>query len=152
MEPQAAGVKEREPGLTPGSGPIPAGAGIPGGPGPGCWRPGPAIETAWPVPGRPGDAAVIQALDPLRADEVLARLPDLNARADTGALAGLARALQTLVTFRGRHLALARQAYRAEVRLYPRGSGGGSLDLLREIVDLTRQSATSLRHRGSADD
>jgi monodechloroaminopyrrolnitrin synthase len=65
-----------------------------------------------------------------------------------GLAAGALRdALRALVVFRGRHLALARQAYREDVRLYPRGSGGGSLDLLGEIVGLTRQSAALLRGR-----
>jgi hypothetical protein len=51
------------------------------------------LDTVWPVPGRPGDSTAIQALDPLRGDEAFARLPGMNARADTGALVSLARAL-----------------------------------------------------------
>jgi hypothetical protein len=54
--------------------------------------------------------------------------------------------LRALVIFRGRHLTLAREAYREEVRLYPLGSGGGSLELLSEITSLTRQNAALLRH------
>ena len=44
----------------------------------------------WPVPGRASDAGVIQALDPLRGDGALARLPEMNARADAGAILNLA--------------------------------------------------------------
>lgn len=76
-----------------------------------------------------------------------------TAQADPGAVsrrpAGLAAAalrdtLRALVVFRGRHLVQARAAYREDVQLYPLGSGGGSLGLLREIVDLTRQNAAIL--------
>ena len=60
------------------------------------------------------------------------------------AAAGLRDTLRALVVFRGRHLVQARAAYREDVQLYPLGSGGGSLDLLREIVSLTRQNAAIL--------
>ena len=53
----------------------------------------------------------------------------------------LARMLRTVIVFRGRHLGIARQAYQADLRLYPVGSGGASVDLLRQIIDLTRHNA-----------
>ncbi|GIG90428.1 monodechloroaminopyrrolnitrin synthase PrnB family protein [Plantactinospora endophytica] len=54
----------------------------------------------------------------------------------------LARVLRTVIVFRGRHLGIARQAYEVDVRLYPVGSGGASVDLLRQIIDLTRHNAS----------
>ncbi|WP_116198576.1 monodechloroaminopyrrolnitrin synthase PrnB family protein [Amycolatopsis circi] len=62
----------------------------------------------------------------------------------------LAAVLRTVVVFRGRHLGIAKQAYREELRLYPVGSGGASVRLLQEIIDLTRknaQLAKAARHR-----
>ncbi|MDJ1137543.1 monodechloroaminopyrrolnitrin synthase PrnB family protein [Streptomyces iconiensis] len=53
----------------------------------------------------------------------------------------LIRMLRVVIVFRGRHLGIARQAYESEVRLYPVGSGGAGVDLLRQILDLTRQTA-----------
>ncbi|GIJ50364.1 hypothetical protein Val02_72500 [Virgisporangium aliadipatigenens] len=53
----------------------------------------------------------------------------------------LFRLLRTVVVFRGRHLGIARQAYQADLRLYPVGSGGASVELLRQIIDLTRQNS-----------
>lgn len=53
----------------------------------------------------------------------------------------LARMLRTVIVFRGRHLGIARQAYQEDLRLYPVGSGGASVDLLRDILDLTRENA-----------
>jgi monodechloroaminopyrrolnitrin synthase len=58
---------------------------------------------------------------------------------------GLRDTLRAIVVFRGRHLSLARKAYAEDVRLYTMGSGGGSLDLLSEIVLLTRRNAACLR-------
>lgn len=48
--------------------------------------------------------------------------------------------LHTLAVFRGKHFGIAKKAYREEVRLYELGSGGGSLTLLRTILDMTRQN------------
>jgi monodechloroaminopyrrolnitrin synthase len=59
----------------------------------------------------------------------------------------LRRLLRTVVVFRGRHLGIARQAYQADLRLYPVGSGGGSVELLREIIDLTRRNAVLVAPR-----
>ena len=48
--------------------------------------------------------------------------------------------------FRGKHLTIARRAYREEIRLYPVGSGGGSVELLTRILDLTRAAAAQVNH------
>lgn len=66
----------------------------------------------------------------------------------TGLLASaeaLSRALRSLVVFRGKHLSIARKAYADEIRHSPLGSGGGSLDLLAEILALTKRNAQALR-------
>lgn len=57
----------------------------------------------------------------------------------------LFKVLRTLVIFRGKHFGIARKAYHDELRLYELGSGGGSIGLLRTILDLTRQNATIVR-------
>ena len=59
----------------------------------------------------------------------------------------LTRVLRTIIVFRGRHLGIARQAYQADLRLYPVGSGGASVHLLRQIVDLTRENAVLVKPR-----
>jgi len=46
--------------------------------------------------------------------------------------------LRALIEFRGKHVVLARRAYDPTVGLYPNGSGGGTVDLLGAILDLTR--------------
>ncbi|QIQ05047.1 monodechloroaminopyrrolnitrin synthase PrnB family protein [Streptomyces liangshanensis] len=69
-------------------------------------------------------------------DDAARRMPALRANSEA-----LARLLRVIVVFRGRHLALARKAYDADLRRYPVGSGGGSTDLLRQILDLTRTAA-----------
>jgi hypothetical protein len=66
--------------------------------------------------------------------------PDLRRSAEA-----LVRVLRTIMVFRGRHLGVARQAYRAQVRLFPTGSGGGTVELLQVILDLVRDN--SLRTR-----
>lgn len=53
----------------------------------------------------------------------------------------LARGLRSLLVFRGKHLSLARQAYRTSVRRFPVGSGGASVALLTHVTDLTRDNA-----------
>ncbi|AIR97008.1 monodechloroaminopyrrolnitrin synthase PrnB family protein [Streptomyces glaucescens] len=60
---------------------------------------------------------------------------------------GLRRALRSLTAFRGKHLVMARRAYHAEVRLYERGSGGGSVELLEEILTLTRRNGAMVGGR-----
>jgi monodechloroaminopyrrolnitrin synthase len=66
----------------------------------------------------------------------------------------VSRALRALMVFRGKHLAIARRAYASDIRLYQLGSGGGSVELLKEITELTRQNAMILRasagHAGAA--
>ena len=61
------------------------------------------------------------------------------------AMEALFKVLRTLVVFRGKHFGIARRAYRDELRLYELGSGGGSIGLLRTILDLTRQNASMIR-------
>lgn len=56
----------------------------------------------------------------------------------------LRQALQTLTSFRGKHLVMARRAYHEELRLYELGSGGGSVGLLEEILALTRHNSAML--------
>jgi hypothetical protein len=60
---------------------------------------------------------------------------------------GLRKALRSLTSFRGKHLVMARRAYRAEVRLYELGSGGGSVELLEEILTLTRKNGAMVGGR-----
>jgi hypothetical protein len=57
----------------------------------------------------------------------------------------LARTLRILKTFRARHITLARKAYSEEVRLYDVGSGGAPVELLRSVLDLTRDNETLVR-------
>lgn len=72
--------------------------------------------------------------------------PELHASA-----AALARLLRTSLVFRGRHLKIARQAYREELRLYQLGSGGGTVDLLRQVLDLTRDNERIARQHTERD-
>ncbi|MFI9203994.1 monodechloroaminopyrrolnitrin synthase PrnB family protein [Streptomyces sp. NPDC053048] len=60
----------------------------------------------------------------------------------------LLRLLRVIMVFRGRHLGIARKAYQEDVRLFPVGSGGASVELLKQILDLTRDNANLTR--GSA--
>lgn len=80
---------------------------------------------------------VCTALLEVRTDEIP---PALLQAAET-----LFTVLHTLAVFRGKHFGIAKKAYREEVRLYEVGSGGGSLVLLRTILDLTRQNASLVR-------
>lgn len=68
------------------------------------------------------------------------RMPALRSSTEA-----LARLLRVIIVFRGRHLGIARKAYDADLRLYPVGSGGASVDLLRQIIDLTRATARLTR-------
>jgi hypothetical protein len=63
------------------------------------------------------------------------------------ATAALARALRCLVAFRGRHLRIARPAYRKPVRLHPVGSGGATVEMLATVLQLTRDNANLVRRR-----
>ncbi|WP_158822204.1 monodechloroaminopyrrolnitrin synthase PrnB family protein [Streptomyces sp. NRRL F-5727] len=69
--------------------------------------------------------------------------PDEARHVQAGARA-LREALRTLASFRGKHLVMARRAYQEELRLYQLGSGGGSTELLDEILALTRQNHAAL--------
>ncbi|MGW2557765.1 monodechloroaminopyrrolnitrin synthase PrnB family protein [Streptomyces sp. NPDC001514] len=62
----------------------------------------------------------------------------------------LAAVLRTLTVFRGKHLTIARKAYRDEVRLYELGSGNGSITLLHQILALTKENVTLVRWRAAA--
>ncbi|MBO0511741.1 DUF1864 family protein [Streptomyces beijiangensis] len=53
--------------------------------------------------------------------------------------------LRTLKTFRARHITIARKAYSDDVRLYENGSGGAPIELLRSVLDLTRDNETLVR-------
>ena len=59
---------------------------------------------------------------------------------------GICRLFHLLITFRGRHLVLARREYAEEARLFPAGSGGGTVELLERILKLTRTCA-ALAHQ-----
>ncbi|MFF0482254.1 monodechloroaminopyrrolnitrin synthase PrnB family protein [Streptomyces sp. NPDC004435] len=78
-------------------------------------------------------------------EEAERRAPSLRASGEA-----LARLLRVIVVFRGRHLGIARKAYDADLRLYPVGSGGASVDLLRRITDLTRATARLTGRRPEA--
>ncbi|MBX7268180.1 hypothetical protein KIF24_20545 [Micromonospora sp. Llam7] len=53
----------------------------------------------------------------------------------------LLRAMRTLVTFRGRHLGIAQRVYEVETDRFTTGSGGGSVELLRGVLTLTKENA-----------
>jgi hypothetical protein len=57
----------------------------------------------------------------------------------------LVSALRTIVTFRGRHLGIAQRAYDEQENKYTVGSGGGSIDLLRGILELTKTGSRRTR-------
>ncbi|MFE6158283.1 monodechloroaminopyrrolnitrin synthase PrnB family protein [Streptomyces sp. NPDC056486] len=77
------------------------------------------------------------------AEEAVRKAPALRLSAEA-----LARLLRVIVVFRGRHLSIARKAYDADLRLYPVGSGGASVELLKQIIDLTRATAQLTGARG----
>jgi monodechloroaminopyrrolnitrin synthase len=58
----------------------------------------------------------------------------------------LCRVLRVLTVFRGKHLTIARRAYHEDLRLYPVGSGGGNVELLTHILDLTRTVSAQVNH------
>ncbi|WNI14098.1 monodechloroaminopyrrolnitrin synthase PrnB family protein [Actinacidiphila sp. ITFR-21] len=70
--------------------------------------------------------------------------PVLRAAREVAAL------LRALVTFRGRHVRLARQAY-ADGPLYDTGSPGASPDVVRHVLALTRERAHQVRTLTSGD-
>jgi hypothetical protein len=89
------------------------------------WSEGPSLVTRL--------ADELARLGPAPVPEALAR--------SAGAVSEV---LRRLVLFRSKHLVIARKAYREDVRLYPLGSAGGSIDLLHEILHLTRDNARAL--------
>ncbi|MFI0423446.1 monodechloroaminopyrrolnitrin synthase PrnB family protein [Spongiactinospora sp. 9N601] len=84
-------------------------------------------------------SAVTRLLDAFGSD------PHEAGPALTSSAAAIARMLRTVIIFRGRHLGIARQAYKEEVRLYSVGSGGASIDLLHDIITLTRENAQLMK-------
>jgi hypothetical protein len=80
-----------------------------------------------------------------RVTTALRRFPDGAPPNLLASAEALSRALKALVVFRGKHFTVARNAYAEEIRLYPLGSGGGSLELLTEITALTRDNASLMR-------
>ncbi|MEV7805610.1 monodechloroaminopyrrolnitrin synthase PrnB family protein [Microbispora sp. NPDC088329] len=71
------------------------------------------------------------------------RSPAEAANAESSAR-GLRQALRSLISFRGKHLVMARRAYHEEIRLYEMGSGGARVELLEEILALTRQNGAMI--------
>jgi hypothetical protein len=69
--------------------------------------------------------------------------PDETRHAQAGTRA-LGEALRVLTSFRGKHLVMARRAYHEEVRIHELGSGGGSTELLDEIITRTRRTHAGL--------
>ncbi|MFD3998767.1 monodechloroaminopyrrolnitrin synthase PrnB family protein [Streptomyces sp. NPDC058548] len=67
-------------------------------------------------------------------------------------LEGFQRALRALVVFRGKHITIARKAYRDGLGLYTTGSGGAGVDMLAEILDLTRERGASISKTGDSMD
>ncbi|MGX6603281.1 monodechloroaminopyrrolnitrin synthase PrnB family protein [Micromonosporaceae bacterium Da 78-11] len=65
------------------------------------------------------------------------------------AAAALVRTLRVVVMFRGRHLGIAQQVYELD-NTYTEGSGGGSVDLLRQILELTKENARLAPHPPAA--
>jgi hypothetical protein len=66
------------------------------------------------------------------------------------------KVMRTLIRFRGKHLSFARRTYNSGTCGYEAGSGGGTVDLLQEILGLTRQSRNlvtmTLSHDGRVSD
>lgn len=89
------------------------------------WRPLPA---RWAM--RP--SVVTRLTEALRESE-----PGSPAEKATEACVDVLRAL---IEFRGKHVVFARKAYDPGTGMYPYGSGGGTLDLLGTILNLTRDN------------
>jgi hypothetical protein len=100
--------------------------------GPPCWR-----DLFAMVGGRTSiTTRVVEAISTAAGE------PTPGLRESVDALCSLYR---VLITFRGRHTVLARAAYQTERRLYVAGSGGGTVQLLEQILKLTRDYASALR-------
>jgi hypothetical protein len=88
-----------------------------------------------------GGTSAVSKLSAATSWEDVERLPPPLA----ASALSLARVLRILKTFRARHMTLARKAYSEEVRLYEMGSGGAPVELLRSVLDLTRDNETLVR-------
>ena len=55
--------------------------------------------------------------------------------------------LRAMLMFRAKHITVARKSYQEDLRLFPVGSSGGSVELLTSIVQLTRDNALAVRRR-----
>ncbi|WP_328536593.1 monodechloroaminopyrrolnitrin synthase PrnB family protein [Streptomyces sp. NBC_00344] len=88
-----------------------------------------------------GSPSAVSKLSAAVSWEGMERLPPQL----TASAVSLARVLRTLKTFRARHFTIARKAYSDEVRLYEKGSGGAPVELLRSVLDLTRDNETLVR-------
>ena len=67
---------------------------------------------------------------------------DPRLRAAAGAVE---QSMRALLVFRAKHVTVARKSYQEDLRLFPLGSSGGSVDLLASIVRLTRENALAVR-------
>jgi monodechloroaminopyrrolnitrin synthase len=63
--------------------------------------------------------------------------------------AALATALRVLIVFRGKHITYAKRTYPPDSHEQKGGSGGGTIALLQDILDLTRQNASLVRQLAS---
>ncbi|MEV6393263.1 monodechloroaminopyrrolnitrin synthase PrnB family protein [Streptomyces sp. NPDC051907] len=88
-----------------------------------------------------GSVSAVSKLSAAVSWEAVDRLPAALA----ASAHALARVLRVLKTFRARHMTIARKAYSEEVRLYDVGSGGAPVELLRSVLDLTRDNETLVR-------
>ncbi|MFD3440523.1 monodechloroaminopyrrolnitrin synthase PrnB family protein [Streptomyces sp. NPDC058685] len=88
-----------------------------------------------------GGVSAVSKLSAAISWEEADRLPPQLARSAVS----LARVLRILKTFRARHFTIARKAYSEEVRQYETGSGGAPIELLRSVLDLTRDNETLVR-------
>ncbi|MGA8112617.1 MAG: monodechloroaminopyrrolnitrin synthase PrnB family protein [Actinocatenispora sp.] len=73
----------------------------------------------------------------------------LDARLRAAATA-VEQSMRALLRFRAKHITVARKSYEEDLRLFPVGSSGGSVELLTSIVQLTRDNAMLVRPRHGA--
>ncbi|HEY3504871.1 MAG TPA: monodechloroaminopyrrolnitrin synthase PrnB family protein [Actinocatenispora sp.] len=83
-----------------------------------------------------------------RVSEALAKVgaaePDPRLMA---AATAVEQSMRALLGFRAKHVTVARKSYQEDLRLFPVGSSGGSVELLASIVRLTRDNAALVRGR-----
>lgn len=87
-----------------------------------------------------GPSLVTRVAEALRA--VGDGVPDPRLMA---AATAVEQSLRALLGFRAKHITVARKSYQEDLRLFPVGSSGGSVDLLASIVRLTRDNAALVR-------